>query len=190
MYDFNLFLPKCFYASFPNTKNFHDIKYIFTFIPTFCPSYLERPKDPRMIKYLIDITDILRGKVDEDEDPGETLIEIANTLKMSEKDLQMCHRKTATGTARHLMKFFYPNPPPDLKLSKIDKNVIDSIISKLRHAYFFSFLYIFIFLEYTKFSNPNDIVSETDVRHAIGNYIAAYAFKNKLLKNNVSNINT
>ncbi|CAF2790931.1 unnamed protein product [Rotaria sp. Silwood2] len=135
--------------------------------------YKTRPKDPKVIKYLIDITDILRGKVDEnDEEPGEILLKIMEDFDVSEKDLLMCHRKTATRTARQIMKLLYPNPSPNLKLNNIDEYVIISII------------------KYTKLSNPNDKVNEADIRHAIGNYIAVHAFKQKQLKNASSKIVT
>ncbi|CAF4447249.1 unnamed protein product, partial [Rotaria magnacalcarata] len=120
------------------------------------------PKDPKVIKYLIEITNILSGNNgNPDEDTGEILEGIIRDLKMNEKELHFCHGRSATITARRIMKFKYPNPSNDLKIKKIDESILTAIIS------------------YTRISNPNDKVSETSIRHAMSNYVAVQKFKNK-----------
>ncbi|CAF1369641.1 unnamed protein product [Rotaria magnacalcarata] len=86
---------------------------------------------------------------------------IIRDLKMNEKELHFCHGRSATITARRIMKFKYPNPSNDLKIKKIDESILTAIIS------------------YTRISNPNDKVSETSIRHAMSNYVAVQKFKNK-----------
>ncbi|CAF1510675.1 unnamed protein product, partial [Rotaria sordida] len=91
--------------------------------------WMPRPKDPRVIQYLIEITNILTGNVnDTQEDLGDVLLEIMEVLNMSEEQLARCHGRTATATARHIMKFKYPNPSPNFKFSKIDDNILQTII--------------------------------------------------------------
>ncbi|CAF2076923.1 unnamed protein product [Rotaria magnacalcarata] len=128
----------------------------------FQEEWMPRPKDPKVIKYLIEITNILSGNNgNPDEDTGEILEGIIRDLKMNEKELHFCHGRSATITARRIMKFKYPNPSNDLKIKKIDESILTAIIS------------------YTRISNPNDKVSETSIRHAMSNYVAVQKFKNK-----------
>ncbi|CAF3993860.1 unnamed protein product [Rotaria magnacalcarata] len=131
-------------------------------ITYFQEEWMPRPKDPKVIKYLIEITNILSGSNgNPDEDTGEILEGIIRDLKMNEKELQFCHGRSATITARRIMKFKYPNPANDLKIKKIDESILTSII------------------RYTRISNPSDKVSETNIRHAMSNYVTVQKFKNK-----------
>ncbi|CAF4418789.1 unnamed protein product [Rotaria socialis] len=108
-------------------------------ITYFQEEWMPRPKDPKVIKYLIEITNILSGSNgNPDEDTGEILEGIIRDLKMNEKELQFCHGRSATITARRIMKFKYPNPANDLKIKKIDESILTSII------------------RYTRISNPSD----------------------------------
>ncbi|CAF1686064.1 unnamed protein product [Rotaria magnacalcarata] len=122
-----------------------------------------RPKDRKVIQYLIEITNILSGndKIVE-YDIGETLTDIMSDLNMSEQQLQQCHGRSATVTARRIMKFKYPKPDQDLKIKKIEESILQAII------------------KYTKISNPADTASEASIRHAMSNYVAVQKFKNRL----------
>ncbi len=62
---------------------------------------------------------------------AEILDNILSSLNMTDKQLKTCHGKTATATARHIMKFKYPHPSPNFKFNEIDESIIQSIISKL-----------------------------------------------------------
>ncbi|CAF3397303.1 unnamed protein product [Rotaria sp. Silwood1] len=119
-----------------------------------------RPKDPRVIQYLVEIANILTDNRNGEEDLGDALEKIMAVLNMSEEELQQCHGRRATETARHIMKFKYPNPSRDFKFSDIS-DVVKMII------------------KYTRISNPSDSVLDVDIRHAMGNYVAAYLFKAK-----------
>ncbi|CAF2091869.1 unnamed protein product [Rotaria magnacalcarata] len=125
--------------------------------------WMPRPKDRKVIQYLIEITNILSGndKIVE-YDIGETLTDIMSDLNMSEQQLQQCHGRSATVTARRIMKFKYPKPDQDLKIKKIEESILQAII------------------KYTKISNPADTASEASIRHAMSNYVAVQKFKNRL----------
>jgi hypothetical protein len=78
------------------------------------------------------VTNILTGNGDQEnqEDKGEVLTKIMDDLKMSENDLGLCHGRTATKTARHIMKFLYPYPKHEDTIKNMDSNIVQSIISK------------------------------------------------------------
>ncbi|CAF4213794.1 unnamed protein product [Rotaria magnacalcarata] len=101
------------------------------------------PKGPNVIKYLIEITNILSGS---NGNPDEDTV---------------LSGRSATITARRIMKFKYLNPANDLKIKKIDESILTAII------------------RYTRISNSNDRVSKTNIRHVMSNYVAVQKFKNK-----------
>ncbi len=97
-------------------------------------SILARPVEPSVIRYLIEITDILRGvhKDDDEEEDEETIFEeIKKTLDMDEQQLSKCHRKTATATARRIMKHIFPSPTAEDKKILKDELFIKAVISEL-----------------------------------------------------------
>ena len=150
---------------------------------------LARPRHPAVIEYLVDITNVLTGRNDGDDDAEEEDMEtvfdnITNTLQMSEKDLQSCHRNTATRTARHIMRFKYPNPRSNFQFNLIHKSIIDSIISKLISAVFLLFQRRLDTIGYTRIANPNDQSSDIVIKGAMGNYIATTLFQGRI-RNNV-----
>ncbi|CAF4721711.1 unnamed protein product [Rotaria sp. Silwood2] len=112
----------------------------------------------------MEVTNILTGKDDhEEEEDMETIFtNILTSLGMTENQLKSCHGKTATLTARHIMILQYPNPEPDFKFKEINESIIDSII------------------QYARIANPADQASDSEIKHAMGNYVAAYVYKNKL----------
>ncbi|CAF1665910.1 unnamed protein product [Adineta ricciae] len=124
--------------------------------------WMPRPKDPKVIQYLIEITNILnQNKNNEEEDLGDALENIMGHLEINEHDLQLCHGRSATVTARHIMKFKYPNPDDNCTIRNIGEAVIQAII------------------KYTRISNATDQCSDADIRHAIGNYLAVQRFQNR-----------
>jgi hypothetical protein len=97
-------------------------------------SILARPVEPSVIRYLIEITDILRGihKDDDEEEDEETIFEkIKETLDMNEQQLSECHRKTATATARRIIKHIFPFPTAEDKKILKDELFIKAVISEL-----------------------------------------------------------
>jgi hypothetical protein len=102
-----------------------------------------------VIQYLIEISNILNdnNQVEEDEDPADTLIDIMQDLNMSEKDLQLCHGRSATTTARKIMKHLYPNPDNDCKIKQIDESIVNAVISMQIYLYFFFVFETFRFLQ-------------------------------------------
>ena len=96
-------------------------------------AFLARPKDPKVINYFIEVTNLLcADHGDSEEDKGELLCEIIDTLKMTESELQKCHGKTQTVTVRKIMKWKYPNPSVDLKFADVDEAVISAIMSNMK----------------------------------------------------------
>lgn len=60
-----------------------------------------------------------------------SLAEIANVLNIDEVVLSTCNKKTATSTARALIKLFCLAYESNFEYSKIDKSIIKSIIGEL-----------------------------------------------------------
>ncbi len=85
-----------------------------------------------MVQYFIDVANILSGSNDdgEDEDEDDVLTNVMDELKMTEKDLQLCHRKSATLTVRKIMKHLYPNPDKDCRVKTIDESILKAVFSK------------------------------------------------------------
>lgn len=95
--------------------------------------FLARPKDPKVINYFIELTNLLCADQENyEEDKGDILCDIMDTLKMTESELQKCHGKTQTATVRKIMKWKYPNPSANLKFTDIDEVIINAIISKTK----------------------------------------------------------
>ncbi|CAF1686983.1 unnamed protein product, partial [Adineta ricciae] len=120
-----------------------------------------RPKDPKVIQYLIEITNILNQNQNNEEDLGDALENIMEHLEINEHDLQLCHGRSATVTARHIMKLKYPNPDDSCTIRNIGEAVVKAII------------------KYTRISIATDQCSDADIRHAIGNYLAVQRFENR-----------
>ncbi|CAF3046069.1 unnamed protein product [Rotaria sp. Silwood2] len=102
-------------------------------------------------------------------DKGTSMTDILLILKMDANKLTKCNKKTATATARSVIKSMYPNCDSNFRYSDVDKSIIDCII------------------EYTKFSNPNDKASGTERRRAISNYFGYLTHQRKLKAMMVSN---
>ncbi|CAF4882873.1 unnamed protein product [Rotaria sp. Silwood1] len=100
---------------------------------------------------------------------GTSMTDILLMLKMDANKLTKCNKKTATATARSVIKSMYPNCDSNFRYSDVDKSIIDCII------------------EYTKFSNPNDKASDTERRRAVSNYFGYLTYQRKLKAMMVSN---
>ena len=114
-----------------------------------------------------------------------SMVDILLILKMDANKLKTCNKKTATATARFVIKSMYPNCDSNFRYSDVDKSIIDCIIGKL--SVLFLIEQYFYSIEYTKFSNPNDKTSNTERRRAISNYFAYLAHQRKLKAMMVSN---
>ncbi|CAF1377104.1 unnamed protein product [Adineta steineri] len=73
--------------------------------------------------------------------------EIMRKLGVTEYTAYMCKRKTSTATARALIKFKYSDP--DATLADVNSFIVDAVVA------------------YTKYSNPNDPVPDTELKKAI-----------------------
>ncbi|CAF3901369.1 unnamed protein product [Rotaria sp. Silwood1] len=102
-------------------------------------------------------------------DKGTSMNDILLILKMDANKLTKCNKKTATATARSVIKCMYPSCDSNFRYSDVDKSIIDCII------------------EYTKFSNPNDKASDTERRRAVSNYFGYLTYQRKLKAMMVSN---
>lgn len=51
---------------------------------------------------------------------------------MDANKLANCNQKTATGTARSIIKCMYPDCDSNSRYSDVDKSVVNAIIGKLR----------------------------------------------------------
>jgi len=123
---------------------------------------MPRPTHPEVIKYFIDTGNILRDvRKDINRTQTDPITEIMNKLGLDKNKALKYHRKTSTATARAVVKFKCPNPEPNIGLANVDKSIIDEIIA------------------YTKYSNPNDPVSDSELRKAMGNYFASLTYQNK-----------
>lgn len=84
-----------------------------------------------MVRYFLDVSNILRNEMEQsDFDKGELLSEVMESLNMTEKELLSCHGKSATSTARKIIRFMFPNPEDDFKFSDVADSIVDGIISK------------------------------------------------------------
>ncbi|CAF3887793.1 unnamed protein product [Rotaria sordida] len=93
-------------------------------VATFKQEWMPRPRHPKVIEYFVEITNVLtgRGDDDEEEEDMETVSNsILTSLNMTQDQLKSCHGKTATSTARHIMKYKYPYSEPNFKFSEIDQ---------------------------------------------------------------------
>ncbi|UJR29617.1 hypothetical protein I4U23_017165 [Adineta vaga] len=109
--------------------------------------YMPGPKDPKVIHYFIEVTDILRGvHNNEDDEDRENLFEmIIKELSMDEKQLLKCHSKTATATARQIMKHLYPIPTQECKDRLSDESFWKAVV------------------KYTRLSNPADPTTDVEI---------------------------
>lgn len=56
---------------------------------------------------------------------------------MDVNKLQECNKKTATATARSIIKSMYPNYDSNFRYTNVDKPIIDCIIGKVNVFYFY-----------------------------------------------------
>ena len=69
-------------------------------------------------------------------DACASMADIIIVLNMDTNKLTKCNKKTATATARSVIKSMYPNLNSNLRYSDVDKFIVNSIIGKL--SVFFS----------------------------------------------------
>ena len=65
-----------------------------------------------------------------------SMVDILLILKMDANKLKTCNKKTATATARFVIKSMYPNCNSNLRYSDVDRSIVDSIIGKLSVFFF------------------------------------------------------
>ena len=61
----------------------------------------------------------------------KSMADIIMVLNMDSNKLTKCNKKTATATARSVIKSMYPSCNSDLRYSDVDRSIVDSIIGKL-----------------------------------------------------------
>ncbi|CAF1320685.1 unnamed protein product [Rotaria magnacalcarata] len=131
--------------------------------------WMPRPQHPEVINYFMNTANILRGvEKNNNDNTNESMEKIIQSLGLDKNLSSKYNKKTATSTARNLMKFLFPNPEPDFTIKNVDQSIIDKIIN------------------YTSYSNPNDQSSDAEIRTAIRNYFASLNHHNKGKTNAVS----
>ena len=65
-------------------------------------------------------------------------MQLAETLGIDEIGLSKLNKKTATATARAVIRYKYQNPPLYFSLADVDKSFIDAIISKFTFSYLYN----------------------------------------------------
>lgn len=55
---------------------------------------------------------------------------LANVLELNIHDILTCRKRTATATARRLIRLKYPEPNEGFRLADVDDGIIDAIIRK------------------------------------------------------------
>ena len=62
--------------------------------------------------------------------PNNDLLNAMEILNISSIEMMKLNKKSATGTARSIIKFKFPDPPIDFRLSDVNKEIVDAIICK------------------------------------------------------------
>jgi len=135
--------------------------------------WMPKPNNPEIVKFFIEMANMLQHDKENDNIiHDKVIIGITKALKIDQNQLKKCKKRTATATARSLIRCLYPNPDSQFGYAQVDKTIIDTI------------------LEYSTFSNPLDNASGTELRRAISNYFSSMAHKRKVNLKDVTNIHS
>ena len=110
--------------------------------------------------------------------------QITKILEISSETLKSRHRRTATATARNILRVKYPNTCSSLKFSHIDRSIINAIISNWNVELFLRRIFV---LDYTKISNSSDEATESKIRRAMSFYFSTMTYKAKTFTGSVMN---
>ena len=58
------------------------------------------------------------------------MVNVMQILNISAIEMIKLNKKSATGTARSIIKFKFPDPPIDFRLPNVNKEIVDAIICK------------------------------------------------------------
>ncbi|CAF1401691.1 unnamed protein product [Rotaria sp. Silwood1] len=89
-------------------------------------------------------------------------------LNIDDATLGSLKKENTTSTARSILKYLYPNPELNFKLSSMDKTLVDAIISCTQKAH------------------PSELTTTAKIRHAMSNYFGLLNYKKKI-KSTISN---
>ncbi|CAF1281415.1 unnamed protein product [Adineta ricciae] len=83
-------------------------------------------------------------------------------LPIDDKMLSSLKKENTTCTARSIIKFLFPNPPDNFKLSNVDKDVVENIV------------------QVVKIMHPEETTTTaTKIRHSMSNYFGSLTYKKK-----------
>lgn len=100
----------------------------------FC---LAKPQHPNAIEYFVHVGNLLQSvENDINSDENTDFHQLNEALGIGKCDLSRFNKKTATATARNLIKIKYSNPPLHFRLCDADQNVVNMIISMLNFLHF------------------------------------------------------
>ncbi|CAF1107711.1 unnamed protein product [Rotaria sordida] len=96
--------------------------------------------------------------VNNDDDKTANVITILN---IDDATLDSLKKEKSTSTARSILKYLYPNPELNFKLSNMDKALVDAIVDCVQKAH------------------ASELTTTAEIKHAMSNYFGLLNYKKK-----------
>ncbi|CAF1266900.1 unnamed protein product [Rotaria sordida] len=87
---------------------------------------------------------------------------VMTIFNIDDATLNSLKKETSTSTARSILKYLYPNPEMNFKLSNMNKVLNDAIIDLVQKAH------------------PNELTTTAKIKHAMSNYFGLLNYRKKM----------